>query len=424
MWSAEKRGLVFLMCAIMLLGCSRSDPRRESRLADREDESANAKFDQSTGNRQGTAAPGQGESKSRFLELDQIRYQLSGPYVHGNLAVFFVHVPHQDDQEFLTLDEGLKKGLVKVIEKPNATVNELLIENQSELPLFLQEGDRLYGGNQDRTLFASLVIPAKSGPVPVPVFCIEPSRWSPARSGMRFGLGANPALAPLAVRNAAKLAKNQSQVWDQVKALQNQFAALGFSEPLQISAAGDIPAEIGTSSLNFVLESPAVLRLCHEYARALEGLLDDKPDAVGVAIAVHGRLVEVNVYPNHRLLRRMYSRLIQSYVLDAATLNDAKSAPAPTQDKLVEFLTAYQPRNKRIEPINQANRLEILELCRTGEESVELAECVTYFEGRQVHRQWVRPVGIAGERQNPVAPTGPANRRVLESPENRLLPQP
>lgn len=392
--------LALIVCAAATLGCSRSHPK-----------------------------PGVGRSDSdgpsASVQLNTTQYRLSGPYAYGNLAVFLIHSSQQDQREFLTLDEGLERGLVKVSEKPDATVNELLIENQSELPLFLQEGDRLYGGKQDRTVFASLVIPPKSGPMPIPVFCIEPGRWSAAASGERFRKGDNPALAPLQVRNAAKLAQDQSLVWNEVAVVRGMFGNFFLLEPPQSSGASASNG-LQSTSLNELFESPAVLKLCQEYAQALERVLDDKPDAVGVAIAVKGRFVEVNVYPNHRLLRRMYSRLIQSHALDAAAREDkGTTAPVPTQEELVQLLTAEVPaKNKRTQQINQANRLEIIELGVPEKESGQLVQCVSYFEDREVHRQWVRGVGVAEEQRRQVPPTGPANNRLFDNPVNQLLPRP
>jgi hypothetical protein len=44
--------------------------------------------------------------------------EISGPYSHGNLAVYLIHGPSDDDRDFLTLDEGLTAGGVIVREKP------------------------------------------------------------------------------------------------------------------------------------------------------------------------------------------------------------------------------------------------------------------------------------------------------------------
>ncbi|MFA7233743.1 MAG: DUF6569 family protein [Terrimicrobiaceae bacterium] len=61
-------------------------------------------------------------------------------------------------------------------------VNELLIENPGDHDLFIQAGDIVKGGRQDRTRGVDLIVPAKSGKGPIPVFCVESARWHKRRS--------------------------------------------------------------------------------------------------------------------------------------------------------------------------------------------------------------------------------------------------
>src|SRR5438093_7460880 len=106
--------------------------------------------------------PSPAEDSSEVV-LNGARLSVSGPYRHENMALFLVHAENQDERDFLTLDEGLRKGLVKVTELEQERVGELHVDNQSDRPLYLQEGERLYGGKQDRTIAVSMVLPPKSG---------------------------------------------------------------------------------------------------------------------------------------------------------------------------------------------------------------------------------------------------------------------
>src|SRR5262245_49801836 len=102
--------------------------------------------------------------------------RLSGPVVHQNLAIYFVHGKSAPGKVPLTLEEAMAKGVVKVRETSN--VNELEIENLGLDEVFVQSGDIVKGGKQDRTLMVSLVLPPKSGAVPIASFCVEQGRWS------------------------------------------------------------------------------------------------------------------------------------------------------------------------------------------------------------------------------------------------------
>src|SRR5262249_54564903 len=47
-------------------------------------------------------------------DLDGRAVRVTGPHSHENLTVFLVHSDTQDERDFITLDEGLEKGLVKI----------------------------------------------------------------------------------------------------------------------------------------------------------------------------------------------------------------------------------------------------------------------------------------------------------------------
>src|SRR5262249_11105660 len=162
---------------------------------------------------------------------------------------------------FLTLDEGLKEGLVMISEQEQERVGALLIENKSNRPLYLQEGERLSGGKQDRTIISSLVIPPNSGKTTVPTFCVEHNRWVEGNKGREFGFTVNPALAPKGVRGAAKVEGSQDRVW-------------GCVERQKASAQNKLQCPNTNSSVNEMLDAPQVQSISEEYATALGQALD------------------------------------------------------------------------------------------------------------------------------------------------------
>src|SRR5262245_54249183 len=119
--------------------------------------------------------------------------RIGTPHVHRNLAVFPLHRKKRGGGTYLTLDEALASGAVTVTERAEQQVQRLEIENRSNTRIFLQEGDRLRGGRQDRTVQTTVVIPCSSGKRPLATFCIEQSRWS---SGHAFEAPGTNALAP------------------------------------------------------------------------------------------------------------------------------------------------------------------------------------------------------------------------------------
>src|SRR5438105_7954718 len=103
---------------------------------------------------------------------------ISGPFTHQNLQVFLVHAETQlEDRHYAPLSEALEKGFVAVKETGN--VQELHIENRSrQTTVFLNAGDIVKGGRQDRTIRDDLILPPLSGKVPLAAFCVENGRWT------------------------------------------------------------------------------------------------------------------------------------------------------------------------------------------------------------------------------------------------------
>jgi hypothetical protein len=321
-----------------------------------------------------------GEKKAEPFEVKDQAVRVSGPYVHENLAVFLLHAKDQDRREFLTLDQGLDRKVVRVTEKEQEQVGELVIENRSDQFLFLQEGDRLQGGKQDRIIITSLVVPPKSGKMPVPSFCIEQSRWQLGKDGKAFGKVETVILAGQGVRTASKAIPDkggQGAVWEAV-ARQKQAAQL------------KLGSGYSNSSLNETLDSPQVKKICAACAKALDGVPAKHADAVGVAIAVNGKVAEVNLYPNARLLRQIYPRLVQSFAVHAALEKDAlkgKPAPAVSAEDVKKFMAGGKEKARRFEGVNSDNKIRIRELAS------EL-ECATAYKGQIIHRQWLNKAAL------------------------------
>jgi len=316
-------------------------------------------------------------SATADVKVDGSVFHLRGPLTHENLTVFLLCSDQQDARDFLTLEEGLKEGVVKITEQEQERVGALQIENNSARPLFLQEGERLQGGKQDRTILTSLVIPPQSGQMSVPTLCVEKSRWVEGDKGRSFGFTVNPALAPKGVRGSAKIEGSQSGVWGCVAAQ-------------KVSGQSRLMTGNTNSSVNELLDAPQVRELSDKYAQALKGALDDAGEyqALGVVIVVNGDIEEVNVYPNHALFGKMYPRLIHSYALQATLLKELPSAPKPaTAETVARFLAAGGEKSKQEKKLDASNLVRIREL-----EDARY-QCETCYCGKVVHWQMLKKNG-------------------------------
>ncbi len=142
-------------------------------------------------------------------------YRISGPYGHENLSVFLIHGPNRSSRKLLTLEEALDEKKVVVYETRN--VNELAIENVSNEDVFIESGDIVKGGAQDRTLKDDLILPSKSGKVSISSFCVEHGRWTRrGNESVATFNGSQQSVATKQLKMAVRMKADQSEVWNQV----------------------------------------------------------------------------------------------------------------------------------------------------------------------------------------------------------------
>src|SRR5207244_590590 len=142
-------------------------------------------------------------------------YRLEGPFTQGNLTVFLIHGKDKiKGQTFITLQEALVQR--KVIVRETRSVNELSIQNISREEVYVQAGDIVKGGQQDRMMAVDLILPPRSGRIPIAAFCVENGRWSQRGSEQVtvFNSSAN-VVASREVKLAAKMKGPQGEIWQQ-----------------------------------------------------------------------------------------------------------------------------------------------------------------------------------------------------------------
>jgi hypothetical protein len=280
-------------------------------------------------------------------------YKVLEPIRHGNLTVFpVVAAKSYPTAEFMTLDEGLHSGEVIVTEAGNvqglirrpttpavrhdgAQVNRLVLVNNSKRPLLLLAGEIVTGGKQDRVIGKDRIVPAESDPVDLSVFCVEPGRWvatsehfgaSEAMYGKGAVGGALNAPAPMAVmaqpsvRAKAMADKDQDKVWAEVRKQQAAQA-----ETVDVSGASPtVATELSqTSSYAKVMENQEVKKQVDAVAKPIEqnyqSLIRQLRDrnAVGVVVAVNGRIIWADVFASTNLLEKYWPKLVRSYASEA-----------------------------------------------------------------------------------------------------------
>jgi len=340
--------------------------------------------------------------------------RVSGPHSYENLAVYFVHGASAGGAVPLTLQEALDKGQVQVVE--TGQVNELQIENTGSEHVFIQAGDIVKGGKQDRVLTVSFLLRPSSGRVPIASFCVEQGRWAargkedqakfssageamPSRSALLAMAAPPPAKAqpqaesPMAGNNSAamrggrehdEVAAKQRQVWDSVAVTQKKLSS-------GLNAAVASPQS--ASSLQLALENDKLKEARAAYVGALQASGEKDADVVGYAVAINGRMSNANLYPSNALFRKMWSKQLAAAVTEAigekpgsapgapevsGTPGAAPAAAAPAAPAVTEFLAAAE-KGKSYERAAAAG----------ARQEVRDADKSLYNEARSADGKWI-----------------------------------
>jgi hypothetical protein len=279
--------------------------------------------------------------------------RLSGPHIHKGLAIYLIHGPSAEGPVPLTLSEALAAGKVQVIETGEI---ELKIENRGDDRVFLQAGDLVKGGTQDRVLAVSVMLPPRSGIMRVAAFCVEKGRSSARGTEeptlFKSALEAMPshrtlamlALAPTTeeIAAAGKIVQpmyigdyvtRQDEVWATVARIQDD---------LSVRLGVKVRVRQSVTSLQLSLEHATVKHAIGPYMAAIEPAGLEDSDVVGYVAAVNGRLTGAHVYPSSALFRKVWTKQLAASVTETiADVADA-SADAPSLGAVRAFLAAAE----------------------------------------------------------------------------------
>src|SRR5215213_9691865 len=256
-------------------------------------------------------------------------YRLSGPYTHGNLTVFLVHGKDLTTKTFLTLQEALAQKKARVYETKD--VNELAIRNLSNQDVYVQAGDIVRGGDQDRMISVDFIVPPKSGRMPIAAFCVESGRWNKRgnEESASFSSSEN-SIATKDLKLAAKRERSQEAVWKNVSAAQ---------EKLSKNVGGSVQETVSVSSLELSVENEKVKETTAAYIKALSGILQNKSDVIGYVFAINGHVNSADVYASRTLFTKLWPKLLKASAVEAvAELNKEVEAKTVESEAVHSFL--------------------------------------------------------------------------------------
>ena len=274
------------------------------------------------------------------------------PVAVANLAVFLVQLPRSRTNttrrrggvpppaEFLCLEQARAAGEVVISE--TGITERVRLENHSRRDLFLQAGEVLRGGNQDRAVAGDLIIPAprhEPESCMVPTFCAEPERSTPMR-------GWTPDLFTLFDQccPGCKLKRElrlgtQEDVWREITAMRDTV----FDLVSHGGTRGTPPHSLW--SLVEVLEAQGWL---NPYINTLLPLIEANPEATGAVFVLSGKFNSAELYATPALFRQMWPKLLYGLSVEAlAEQHQTKGVQAgklPTKGEVTAWLAAGHRR--------------------------------------------------------------------------------
>ncbi len=272
------------------------------------------------------------------------------PVAVNNLAVYLIQLPRgritprkqaaPPPVEFVCLEQARVAGEVVISE--TGMTERVRLENHSTRDLFLQAGETLRGGNQDRAIAGDLIIPApRHEPEShmVPVFCAEPERSTPMRGWMPDLFTLFDQTCPGRKLKWELRLGVQESVWTEISALRD--------------AVFDLVSRGGTRntppySVWELIESLEALGWLTPYVHPLLPLAETHQEATGAVFVLGGKFNSAELYATPTLFRQLWPKLLYAAAVEALVEEKLCGASwqgtLPTKGEVTAWLAATHRR--------------------------------------------------------------------------------
>src|SRR5262249_47933338 len=117
---------------------------------------------------------------------------------------------------------------------------------------------------------------------------------------------------------------------------------------------------VSPSSLELTLESKKLEEAQKDYLSPLTSIVQDKPDVIGYAAAINGKMNAAEMYGSHALFIKTWPLLLKATVIEAiAERPKAKSAKPVSSEAALAFLAALEAGKASEKAVNA--RLALIE---------------------------------------------------------------
>jgi hypothetical protein len=284
-------------------------------------------------------------------------------FTYKNLRIYpliagdYFKTAHSDIGTYTNLEEALKENKIRITEKTadpptnrgdydtddqpanlnqnniqqhnqteysygsDGEVNALYIENISNDTIYLMAGEVVKGGKQDRVLAQDIILSPGSGRTEIPVFCVEPNRWSYASSDRSFNEYFT--VTSNSVRGKAVMAKDQHQVWDAVEEVMERQGTQ--------TSTGTYTALESSEDYNTKL---------NEYAEYFEEIFSKTEDCIGFVAVTGDLIIGCDIFATPELFEIQRANILNAYVTEAVTRGgEIEISDSEVLAYLAEFLS-------------------------------------------------------------------------------------
>ena len=228
--------------------------------------------------------------------------QLGTEATFGNMTIVPLLDGRSGSTDYLTLDDGLARGLVQITEvSVEGRVPDLKFTNESDEPVLLLDGEELIGAKQNRVLNLTILAPAKRTIV-IPVSCVEAGRWS--RRSPKF-----------TTSSQAHFARGRANRMAQVS---HSLQASGERRSDQHAVWEEIGAK--ASRLKVASPTAAMADIYETYMKRVNAYADDLTagdQQAGAAFVINGEVIGFDLFGSPATLKKLLPKLVRSYALDA-----------------------------------------------------------------------------------------------------------
>jgi len=246
------------------------------------------------------------------------RASVGRPITRGGVSLFPIYIHGGGG-----IDIGARPADVQITEQGSAEVPTITVTNSGQRPALLVEGETVTGGQQNRVLNVSVLVPG-GATINVPVSCVEAGRWN-GRSAFERGR----TFAPRRVRRVKNMTVSDSVKRGGTKSSDQGAVWNSIDYELDRLKVDSSTRSIHASELLFEADSSLAIA-----AQELVGV-GPLPGQCGIVLGHGKRIVAAEIFATPELLAANWEALIRAALLDAPERIEG----SPSVSRALRFVT-------------------------------------------------------------------------------------